>query len=137
MIHKVHIKSGKQAPKEPWEAEGATHSLAPGTVGGPFRRAQSHRAPIEPDNPLLGARNCLITPHIAWATAGARGRVMHSGVAKVSAFLAGRPINVVNGSNRESRATPHPRALGKSSDIHFSRASGKPRTACGRAAAPR
>ncbi len=52
--------------------------------------------PIEPDNPLLGARNCLITPHIAWATAEARGRLMDATVANVSAFLAGQPINVVN-----------------------------------------
>ena len=54
------------------------------------------REPIKPDNPLLGARNCLITPHIAWATSEARGRLMEATVANVSAFLAGRPINVVN-----------------------------------------
>ena len=54
------------------------------------------REPIEPDNPLLGAKNCLITPHIAWATAEARGRLMDATVANVSAFLAGLPINVVN-----------------------------------------
>ena len=53
------------------------------------------REPIEPDNPLLGAKNCLITPHIAWATAEARG-LMDATVANVSAFLAGLPINVVN-----------------------------------------
>jgi glycerate dehydrogenase len=52
--------------------------------------------PVEPGNPLLGAKNCLITPHIAWATAEARGRLMDSTVANVSAFLAGQPINVVN-----------------------------------------
>ena len=54
------------------------------------------REPIEPDNPLLGAKNCLITPHIAWATVEARGRLMDATVANVSAFLAGQPINVVN-----------------------------------------
>jgi glycerate dehydrogenase len=54
------------------------------------------REPIEPDNPLLGAKNCLITPHIAWATVEARGRLMDATVANVSAFLAGLPINVVN-----------------------------------------
>jgi glycerate dehydrogenase len=52
--------------------------------------------PIRPENPLLGAKNCLITPHIAWATAEARGRLMEATVANVAAFLAGQPINVVN-----------------------------------------
>jgi len=54
------------------------------------------REPIKPDNPLLGARNCLITPHIAWAASEARGCLMEATVANVSAFLAGHPINVVN-----------------------------------------
>ena len=54
------------------------------------------REPIQPDNPLLGAKNCVITPHIAWATREARGRLMETTVANVSAFLAGQPINVVN-----------------------------------------
>jgi glycerate dehydrogenase len=52
--------------------------------------------PIRPDNPLLGARNCLITPHIAWATEEARARLMEATVANVAAFLSGQPINVVN-----------------------------------------
>ncbi len=51
--------------------------------------------PIRPDNPLLSALNCVITPHIAWATAEAR-RLMASTVANVAAFVAGQPINVVN-----------------------------------------
>jgi len=52
--------------------------------------------PIRPDNPLLRARNCVITPHIAWATTEARGRLMEATVANVAAFLEGRPISVVN-----------------------------------------
>jgi glycerate dehydrogenase len=52
--------------------------------------------PILPENPLLTARNCLITPHIAWATGAARMRLMESTVENVAAFLAGKPINVVN-----------------------------------------
>ena len=52
--------------------------------------------PIRADNPLLGARNCLITPHIAWATEEARARLMEATVANVAGFLAGQPINVVN-----------------------------------------
>jgi len=54
---------------------------------------------VEPpsvDNPLLTARNCLITPHIAWATGAARVRLMGIAVANVRAFLAGRPEHVVN-----------------------------------------
>jgi glycerate dehydrogenase len=54
------------------------------------------REPIRPDNPLLSAKNCLVTPHIAWATDEARGRLMETTVANVAAFLAGSPINVVN-----------------------------------------
>jgi glycerate dehydrogenase len=54
------------------------------------------REPIQPDNPLLHARNCLITPHNAWATEEARQRLMEATVANVAAFLAGTPINVVN-----------------------------------------
>jgi glycerate dehydrogenase len=52
--------------------------------------------PIRPDNPLRGARNCLITPHIAWATEEARARLMEATVANVAAFVAGQPINIVN-----------------------------------------
>ncbi|QEH38194.1 Glycerate dehydrogenase [Aquisphaera giovannonii] len=54
------------------------------------------KEPIRPDNPLLKAKNCLITPHIAWATDEARGRLMETTVANVAAFLGGKPINVVN-----------------------------------------
>ena len=54
------------------------------------------KEPIRPDNPLLTARNCLITPHNAWATEEARRRLMEATVANVAGFLAGKPINVVN-----------------------------------------
>jgi glycerate dehydrogenase len=46
-------------------------------------------------NPLLRANNCLVTPHIAWATRAARQRLMRTAVDNVRAFLAGRPVNVV------------------------------------------
>ncbi len=52
--------------------------------------------PIRAENPLLLARNCLITPHIAWATREARRRLLEATVANVAAFLAGRPTHVVN-----------------------------------------
>ena len=54
---------------------------------------------VEPppaDNPLLAAKNCCITPHIAWATTAARKRLLDVAVANVRAFLAGNPQNVVN-----------------------------------------
>ena len=54
---------------------------------------------VEPpaaNNPLLAARNCLVTPHIAWASQAARSRLMRVAVSNVRAFLAGQPVNVVN-----------------------------------------
>ena len=53
--------------------------------------------PPPADNPLLTARNCVLTPHIAWATKAARTRLMDMAVANLRAFLAGKPQNVVNG----------------------------------------
>ena len=52
--------------------------------------------PPSAGNPLLHAKNCIITPHIAWATKEARERLMAIAVNNLSAFIAGRPINVVN-----------------------------------------
>lgn len=52
--------------------------------------------PIRPDNPLLSAKNCLITPHISWAPKESRLRIMDCAVENVKAFLNGAPINVVN-----------------------------------------
>jgi len=51
--------------------------------------------PIQPHNPLLLARNCLLTPHLAWATLAARQRLMAATADNVAAFLAGRPRNLV------------------------------------------
>ena len=52
--------------------------------------------PIGTDNPLLGAKNCVITPHIAWATVAARLRLMQTTADNVAAFLKGQPQNVVS-----------------------------------------
>lgn len=55
---------------------------------------------VEPppsDSILTRTRNCIVTPHIAWATRAARQRLMDGVVANVAAFVAGRPANVVNG----------------------------------------
>jgi len=52
--------------------------------------------PPAADNPLLSARNCIITPHVAWATRASRRRLLAGVVDNVRAFLAGRPKNVVS-----------------------------------------
>ncbi|MGH7821841.1 MAG: D-2-hydroxyacid dehydrogenase [Candidatus Binatia bacterium] len=52
--------------------------------------------PIRPDNPLLTARNCILTPHLAWASLAARRRLMAVTVENVRSFLAGSPRNVVS-----------------------------------------
>jgi glycerate dehydrogenase len=52
--------------------------------------------PPPPDHPLLHARNCIVTPHIAWATKEARTRLLDTAIANLRAFLEGHPVNVVN-----------------------------------------
>ena len=52
--------------------------------------------PIRADNPLLKAKNCIITPHISWAPKESRQRIMDCTVENIRAFLAGAPVNVVN-----------------------------------------
>lgn len=52
--------------------------------------------PIRGDNPLLTAKNCLITPHISWAPKEARQRIMDCAVQNLRSYLAGKPENVVN-----------------------------------------
>ena len=52
--------------------------------------------PIREDNPLLKAKNCIITPHISWAPRESRQRIMDVTAENIRAFLAGRPQNVVN-----------------------------------------
>jgi glycerate dehydrogenase len=52
-------------------------------------------------NPLLTAKNCLITPHVAWATKEARQRLMDKVVANVEAFLAGKPTHDVTAALRK------------------------------------
>jgi glycerate dehydrogenase len=52
--------------------------------------------PPAADNPLLTAKNCIITPHLAWATEDARARLIDIAVGNIEAYLNGAPVNVVN-----------------------------------------
>lgn len=52
--------------------------------------------PPRADNPLLTAKNCYITPHIAWASTAARERLMQIMQENIRAYLEGKPVNVVN-----------------------------------------
>lgn len=56
----------------------------------------SQQEPIQPDNHLLNAKNCYITPHIAWAPFETREKLLALTIANLTAFLKGTPQNVVN-----------------------------------------
>ena len=54
------------------------------------------KEPPDGTNPLLTAKNCIITPHIAWATKSARQRLMNIAVRNLKSYLNGNPLNVIN-----------------------------------------
>jgi glycerate dehydrogenase len=70
-------------------------ALNAGVIAGAGLDVLSKEPPCE-DNPLLSAKNCIITPHIAWASKAARERLLEAVVANVRAFLEGDPRNLVN-----------------------------------------
>ncbi|CAM4030893.1 D-2-hydroxyacid dehydrogenase [Cohnella lubricantis] len=71
-------------------------ALNEGRIGGAALDVLSAEPPSS-DNPLLTARNCMITPHIAWASLEARTRLLGIAVDNVARFLSGSSVNVVNG----------------------------------------
>ncbi|MCD8222675.1 MAG: D-2-hydroxyacid dehydrogenase [Clostridiales bacterium] len=52
--------------------------------------------PIRPDNVLLKAKNCILTPHISWATREARERIMNTTAENIRSVMEGKPVHVVN-----------------------------------------
>ena len=69
-------------------------ALNEGVIAGAGLDVLSVEPPLE-GNPLLHARNCIVTPHIAWGTREARERLLGIAVENVKAFVAGNPVNVV------------------------------------------
>jgi glycerate dehydrogenase len=70
-------------------------ALDSGSLGGAALDVLSSEPP-RADNPLLSAKNCVITPHVAWTSLPARQRLLEVTVGNVRALLAGAPVNVVN-----------------------------------------
>jgi glycerate dehydrogenase len=79
------------------DEQALAESLNNGRIAGAGLDVLAVEPPESPGAPgLLKARNCYITPHIAWATRAARARLLSAAVENVAAFVAGRPENVVN-----------------------------------------
>jgi glycerate dehydrogenase len=75
--------------------EDLAHALNAGIIAGAALDVLSTEPPVN-GNVLFNAKNCIITPHIAWATREARLRLMQATAQNLRAFLSGNPINVVN-----------------------------------------
>jgi glycerate dehydrogenase len=77
------------------DEQALAEALDSGTIAGAALDVLSSEPPPR-DHPLFTARNCVITPHIAWATLAARKRLMETVVSNVRAWVEGRVENVVN-----------------------------------------
>ena len=70
-------------------------ALNTGKIAGAYLDVLSVEPPTN-DNPLLAAKNCKISPHIAWGTLESRKRLMEIVYQNLANFLSGKPNNVVN-----------------------------------------
>ena len=77
------------------DEDALAEALNSGRIAGAGLDVLSAEPPL-PSNPLLHAKNCIITPHISWAAYEARKRLIEIAVANIEAFVAGSPINRVN-----------------------------------------
>ncbi len=76
--------------------EDLAEALNEGIIAGAALDVVGLVEPPPKNNPLLSAKNCIVTPHIAWAALEARKRLMKTAADNLRSFLAGRPKNVVN-----------------------------------------
>ncbi len=76
------------------DEDALAHALRAGEIAGAGLDVLT-REPPAPDNPLIDAPNCIITPHIAWAGRKARGRLLEIVLDNLRAFVEDRPRNVV------------------------------------------
>ncbi|MDF2926513.1 MAG: D-2-hydroxyacid dehydrogenase [Paenibacillaceae bacterium] len=77
------------------EEEDLAWALNEGVIGGAGLDVLSVEPPPA-GNPLLTAKNCIITPHISWATKEARARLMNIAVDNLRSFIDGKPVHIVN-----------------------------------------
>lgn len=78
------------------DEEALASALSRGQLAGAAVDVLSAEPPA-PNHPLIDAPRCIVTPHIAWATRAARERLLQASAANLRSFLAGTPVNVVNG----------------------------------------
>ena len=77
------------------DEEALAQALNSGKLRGAAVDVVSQEPPVAGD-PLMSCKNCIITPHIAWAPVESRQRLLDTVVENIRAFLDGKPQNVVN-----------------------------------------
>lgn len=103
MINKTNLKLMKKSAFLINSARGGlvvdqdlADALNAGALAGAAMDTIGLTEPPVKENPLLTAKNCITTPHIAWAAQESRSRLMHTAAENIKGYLAGKPINVVN-----------------------------------------
>ena len=78
-----------------YKRQALSNALNKGIIAGAGLDVLSEEPPIS-GSPLLTAKNCYITPHIAWATIESRSRLIKTAFTNLKSFVNGKMVNVVN-----------------------------------------